>query len=127
LKVKATIAESGAAASAQPPTAATSQGRTRDPEEVLKALGIQVRDLSVPERLRGYRGVVVTAVAENGLAATQVRVGDLVVGVNNSRVSGASEFFLHLAASAAVQDTSLQVVREGQVLRLNLAALPRQE
>jgi S1-C subfamily serine protease len=71
--------------------------------------------------------VVVTAVAEDGLAATQVRVGDLVVGVNNSRVSGANEFFLHLAASAAVQDTSLQVFRDGQVLRLNLPALPRQE
>jgi S1-C subfamily serine protease len=93
----------------------------------LKALGIQVRDLSVPERLRGYRGVVVTSVAENGLAAAQVRVGDLVIGVNNLRVGSASEFFLHLAASAAVQDTSLQVFREGQVLRLNLPALPRQE
>ncbi len=128
MKVKAIIAESGAAASAQlPPAAAANQGRTRDPEEVLKVLGIQVRDLAVPERLRGYRGVVVTAVAEGGLAATQVRVGDLVVGVNNSRVSGASEFFLHLAASAAVQDTSLQVLREGQVLRLSLPALPRQE
>jgi serine protease Do len=127
MKVKATIAESGAAASGQPPSVATNQGRTRDPEEVLKALGIQVRDLSVPERLRGYRGVVVTSVAENGLAAAQVRVGDLVIGVNNLRVGSASEFFLHLAASAAVQDTSLQVFREGQVLRLNLPALPRQE
>ena len=128
IKLKATIAESGAAAaSGQLSSAPAGQGRTRDPEEVLKALGIQVRDLSVPERLRGYRGVAVTAVAENGLAASQVRVGDLILGVNNSRVSSASEFFLHLAASAAVQDTSLQVFREGQVLRLNLPALPRAE
>ena len=126
MKVNATIAESGAAASGRLPSAAT-QGHTRDPEEVLKALGIQVRDLLVPERLRGYRGVVVTAIAENGLAAAQVRIGDLVVGVNNSRVTGASDFFQHLAASAAVQDTSLQVVREGQVLRLTLPALSRQE
>jgi serine protease Do len=127
MKVNATIAESGAAASGRLPSAAATQGHTRDPEEVLKALGIQVRDLSVPERLRGYRGVVVTAIAENGLAAAQVRIGDLVVGVNNSRVTGASDFFQHLAASAAVQDTSLQVVREGQVLRLTLPALSRQE
>ncbi len=126
-QVKATIAESGAAASGQLPSAAASQGRTRDPEEVLDAIGIQVRDLLVPERLRGYRGVAVTAVAENGIAASQVRVGDLILGVNNSRISSASEFFLHLAASAAVQDTSLQVFREGQVLRLNLPALPQQE
>lgn len=125
-QVKATIAESGAAASGQLPSAA-SEGRTRNPDEVLKAIGIQVRDLLVPERLRGYRGVAVTAVAENGIAASQVRVGDLILGVNNSRISSASEFFMHLAASAAAQDTSLQVFREGQMLRLNLPALPQQE
>jgi Do/DeqQ family serine protease len=126
MEIKATIAESGAAASGQLPAAAN-QGRIRDPEEVLKALGIQARDLSVPERLRGYRGVVVTAVAGKNPVAAQVKVGDLIVGVNNSRISGANEFFLHLAASAAVQDTSLQVVREGEVIHLNLPAVPRQE
>ena len=126
MEIKATIAESGAAASGQPPAAAN-QGRIRDPEEILKALGIQARDLSVPERLRGYRGVVVTAVAGKNPVAAQVKVGDLIVGVNNSRISGANEFFLHLAASAAVQDTSLQVVREGEVIHLNLPAVPRQD
>ena len=129
LQLKATIAESGAAGSSAPLPAApvSGQGRTRNPEDVLQALGIAVRDLSNPERLRGYHGVVVTGVAENGLAAEQVKAGDLVVAVNSSRIGGAGEFFLHLAASAAVQDTSLHLVREGQVLRVNLPALPRQE
>jgi len=128
VQLKATIAESGAAgATTQVPADPAGQARTRDPEEVLKALGIQVRDLSVPERLRGYRGVVVTTVTEHGLAAEQVKAGDIIVGVNNSRISGANEFFLHLAASAAVQDTGLHLIRDGEVLRVNLPALPRQE
>ena len=128
LDIKATIAESGAATSGPlPSAAAANQGRTREPEEVLKALGIEVRDLSVPERLRGYRGVAVTAVAENSLAAAQLKAGDLILAVNNLRISGASEFFQQLAASAAVQDTRLQIFREGQVLLLNLPALPQQK
>jgi S1-C subfamily serine protease len=123
LQLKATTAESGG--SPQPLTAPPAQGRTREPEEVLKTLGIQARDLSGSERGRGYRGVVVTEVAANGLAATQVQTGDLIIAVNNARIGGANEFFLNLAASAAVQDTSLHLIREGQVLRVNLPALPR--
>jgi Do/DeqQ family serine protease len=128
LKLKATITESGSgAASPQAPANPTGQGRTHDPEQVLQALGIQVRDLSVPERMRGLRGVVVTGVSETGLAATQVKAGDLILAVNNSRIGSASEFFLHLAASAAVQTTGLHLVREGKILTLSLPAIPRQE
>jgi Do/DeqQ family serine protease len=128
LKLKATITESGSgAASPQTPGNPQGQGRTHDPEQILQAIGIQVRDLAVPERMRGLRGVVVTAVSESGLAATQVKPGDLVIAVNNSRISGASEFFLHLAASAAVQNTGLHLVREGKILTLSLPAIPRQE
>jgi Do/DeqQ family serine protease len=129
LELKPVIAESGAAAAATArlPETGADQGRTRDPEEILQSLGIEVRDLSVPERMRGLRGVVVTAVAANGLAADQIQAGDLIIGVNNSRISGASEFFLHLAASAAVQDTTLHLVREGKSLRVTVPALPRRE
>jgi serine protease Do len=128
LDLKAVIAESGGAAlSPRDGQLPPQQGRTRDPEEVLQALGIEVRDLSVPERMRGFRGVVVTQVAPNGLAAGQLRIGDLIIGVNHSRISGASEFFLHLTASAAVQDTALHLIREGKSLRITLPALPRSE
>lgn len=128
LSLKAVIAESGAAAAGtRPPENAAEQGRTRDPEEVLQALGIEVRDLSVPERMRGFRGVVVTAVEASGLAASQLQAGDLIFGVNHSRISGANEFFLHLAASAAVQDTTLLVLRDGKTLRVTIPALPRKE
>jgi serine protease Do len=109
------------------PEAAPDQGRYRDPEEILQAMGIEVRDVVVAERLRGLRGVVVTGVAENGLAAGKVQAGDLIIFVNNARISGAGDFFNYLAASAAVQDTALVVFREGKSLRVTLPALPRRE
>jgi Do/DeqQ family serine protease len=126
LELKATITESGAT-SAKAPAPASSQGRMRDPDEVLHALGIEVRDLSVPERMRGFRGVVVTALSPKGLAAGLLQTGDLIVAVNNSRIGSASEFFQYLAASAAVQDTALLILRDGETLRITLPALPRDE
>ena len=124
LKIKAVVAESGSTASSAGPSAApTESNRKLDPEEVLKQMGIEVRDLSVPERLRGYRGVVVTRVSENGLAAEQVKSGDLIVAVNQSRVNEANEFLLQLTASAGVQDTSLHMMRDGQRLVVTLPAL----
>ncbi|MCX6867331.1 MAG: PDZ domain-containing protein [Verrucomicrobia bacterium] len=93
----------------------------------MQALGIEVRDLSVPERMQGFRGVVVTRLAANGLAAKLIRAGDLIVAVNSTRIGGVNEFFLHLAASASVQDTQIQLIREGQALRVTVPALPRME
>ena len=128
LELSATITESGVAKPLTAlPAADPSQGRTRNPDEVLQALGIQVRDLSAQQRQRGFRGVLVTGLTEDGLAAESLKVGDLILTVNNSPLANASEFFLYLAASAAVQDTALQLVRSGQVIRVNLPALTRQE
>ena len=127
LELKAIITESGAGTQTTKLTEGAAQGRVRDPEEVLQALGIDVRDLSVPERMRGFRGVVVTGISEGGLATGKLQQGDLIIAVNNSRISGASEFFLNLAASAAVQDTALVVFRDGKTMRLILPALPRKE
>lgn len=120
LELKATIAESGSEGSA---AKLPEGGLNRDPEEILQSLGIEVRDLSVPERMRGFRGVVVTGLAETALASNILQVGDLIIAVNNSRVTSASEFFLHLAASVAVQDTPLVILREGQTSRVTLPAL----
>lgn len=109
------------------PANSGNQGRTYDPEQVLQAIGIQVRDLSVQERMRGFRGVAVTGLIDNSLSSEKIQPGDLIVAVNNSRISGANEFFLHLAASAAVQDTSLHLIRDGQVMRINLPPVPRKQ
>jgi Do/DeqQ family serine protease len=125
LQVKATIAESGeSGASTQSAADPAGHGGRQDPEEILKALGIEVRDLSVPERLHGYRGVVVTGVADAGAAAGRLRVGDLIIAVNNARITGVSEFFLRLAASAAAGNTDLYLIRDEQALKISLPALP---
>ncbi|MEI6819709.1 MAG: hypothetical protein WCL19_08920, partial [Verrucomicrobiota bacterium] len=58
------------------------------------------------------------------VAAGRLKVGDLIIAVNNARITGASEFFLRLAASAAVRDTDLYLIRDEQALRINLPALP---
>jgi len=128
LELKATIAESGATAPpAQPTQSSTTQGHTRDPEEILQAYGIEVRELSVPERMRGFRGVVVTGLATDGLAAGQLQTGDLIMAVNNSQISGANDFFINLSSSAAIQDTLLHIARGGKIMRVTLPAAPRKE
>ncbi|RYD22627.1 MAG: PDZ domain-containing protein, partial [Verrucomicrobiaceae bacterium] len=127
VELKATIAERGADVAPKLPVAPSGQGQTHDPDEVLKAIGLEVRDLDVPERMRGFKGVVVNGVSQGGLAKDLLAPGDLIVAVNNSRMSSATEFFLYLAASAAVQDTTLHVLREGIVIRVNLPAVPRKE
>ncbi len=126
--LKATIAESGMGqtkAGAQPP--ANDQGQTRDPVEILEAVGIQVRDLSVPERMQGLRGAVVTSIAAQSLAAGQLQPDDLIWAVNGIRIGSAGDFFQNLAASAAVQSTALTLNRQGQNLRLTLPPVPRQK
>jgi serine protease Do len=125
IELRASISESGGAA--PPVTAHGGQGRTIDPAEVLQLVGIQARDLSTHERMSGFRGVVVTGVATDGSAHPHVRAGDLVIAVNNSQIGNANEFFLHLAASAAVQATSIHLIREGGPTRVTLPALPRRE
>ena len=71
--------------------------------------------------------MVVTGITPNSLAASQLKPGDLIMAVNNSRISGANEFFLNLAASAAVQDTALHIVRGGKMVRVTVPAIPRKD
>lgn len=125
LELKATIAESDSSASK--PAGEQPQGRTRDAEQVLQALGIAVRDLSMPEIIGGFRGAVVTQVAKASLSDGLVKPGDLIVAVNQSQINNTNEFYIHLAASAAVQTTTLQVIRNGRAIRVNLPGLPREE
>lgn len=95
-------------------------GMPGDPEAVLKAVGVEVRDLGVRERLQGWRGVVVTAVTEDGLGAASLRAGDLVLAINGARFSGARDFYLHLAAAAAAGEARLTLVRDGRSLNTTL-------
>jgi len=121
--LKAVIQDSGVAL---PPDAAPKQGRTRDATDTLKEVGIEVRDFTIQEHLVGATGVLVTRVVPNSLASTLVQSGDQILAVNQTRISDANEFYLHLAAAAAVQPTSLNLVRGGTPMRVNLPGLSRQ-
>lgn len=124
MQLQANIAESGAPSpAAQFPADPTQPDKALQPDQALRSLGVQVRDLSVSERMRGYRGVVVTEVSARGLARKLLKSGDLVIGVNNSRVGGAEDFALYLAASAGTDETVLHVVRDGQILRITVPIL----
>ena len=90
---------------------------------ILKSVGVEVRDLTPAELALGYRGVVVTALLPGGKAAGLLQPGDLILSLNNSRPANANEFYLHLAASAALQATSLSVLRAGSLLQLSLPPL----
>lgn len=122
LSLKATLGDSGAApvTPANPP----SQGRASDPEEILQKVGVEVRDMRVPERMSGYRGVVVTRLVDSGLASEQLQPGDIILAVNNAQIGSASEFFLHLAASASWKPTKLLLLRNGRTARVELPAVP---
>ncbi|MFM2197586.1 MAG: hypothetical protein RLZZ505_1018 [Verrucomicrobiota bacterium] len=94
--------------------------KTKDNIEILRGVGVEVRDLTDAERALGTAGVLVTRILATGHAAGILEPGDLIISVNNSRISSSNEFYLHLVASAAVQSTSLNVLRFGKPLRLNL-------
>ncbi len=94
--------------------------KTKDNIEILRGVGVEVRDVTEAERASGYGGVLVTAILAEGQAAGILQPGDLIVNLNNSRISSSNEFYLHLVASAAVQSTSLGIVRAGKPLRLSL-------
>jgi len=120
--LNAVIAES------QPePEALSPQGKTRDTQEVLSAIGLDVRDLTPQERLMELSGVVVVGVRPGGLAADRVRPGDVIFAVNRNYVRTAYEFYQYLAATAAVQATALNYIRDGQIARADLPVLPRKE
>ncbi len=93
---------------------------TKDNLQILRSIGVETRDLSPYELLRGYRGVVVTKVLPAAQADGILLPGDLITGINNSRITTSNEFYLHLAASAAVQATSLTIVRENAPMRVNI-------
>lgn len=128
IEIKANISESSSRqAEATKPADGKTPGRATDPKQVLQTIGIVVRDLTMTEILRGFRGAVVTQVASGSLADGRVQAGDLILAVNQSQITDSSEFFLHLAASAVVQATSLQILRDGRQIRVKLPPLPKEE
>ena len=123
VNLEATITES----QPEPEAAAPPQSKTRDPIEVLEAIGVVVRDLTESERLLGATGVVVTNVSSTGLAANRLQPGDWITAVNRNEIHSRREFNSHLAASAGVQPTTISFSRAGKPGRADLPAVPRKD
>jgi S1-C subfamily serine protease len=86
-------------------------------------VGLQIRNLTAQEAFRGYEGVVVTGVVPNSPASSKILPGDLVLGINDKRVSETASFTAHLAASLPSRQTTLHVARDGNVLKIDFPQL----
>lgn len=128
VEVKATISEAATqSAGTELPKNAEGDDRVADPRQVLRAIGVGVRDLSMAELSRGFRGAVVVAVAPDRIAAKYLKKGDLVFAVNGNGVMNAQQFLLSLAASVVVRQTHLDVLRDGRRIQISLPQLPIQQ
>lgn len=92
----------------------------RDQTEILRAIGIKVRDLTQTELTRGFRGVIITELTADGLAQKILKPGDLIIALNNSEIENGAKFYLRLAESAATQSTSLHLIRDGKPIRVSI-------
>lgn len=127
MEVVPTIAESKNGPLQVQPSGGETNTRLRKATEILQAMGVEVRDLTLPERASGYNGAVVTKILPNTLGIDKLQPGDLIISVNNAPITSGLNFYQNLAASAAVQDTAVEVVRDGKSLRVTLPAVPRME
>ena len=102
------------------------QGKQRekplaDDKLVLARVGLEVRGLTVLERMRGAEGILVSGVEEQSAGGKAgVKMGDQILEVNGRRVTESNDFLARLAASAAVQKTKLVVKRGADSLEIIL-------
>ena len=61
------------------------------------------------------------------MARAKTRWAAVIVGVNQTRVANAPEFYLYLSSTAAVQASTVQFFRNGIYMRADLPVLPRKE
>ncbi|MGB6220449.1 MAG: trypsin-like peptidase domain-containing protein [Haloferula sp.] len=99
------------------------QSSAPEGEELLSAIGVQVRDLDPVDGKAGLQGVVVAGISRGGLAERRLVVGDLIEAVNQTAVKTSEEFYRYLAASAPKQPTDLRVLRQSERIRVMLPPL----
>jgi serine protease Do len=124
LELSAVIAESGGNVVPPPvPETRPPANSSGDPAEILRLTGIEVRDLSMGERLQGLRGVVVMRVMPQSVAAGELEPGDLIYEMHGRRIGGARDFYSSLAGSAAGQSTGMRILRNGRSMVVTLPSL----
>lgn len=100
--------------------------RSASDEEIVKAIGLQVRDFDIVARAQGAQGVWIAGVIPGSLAEKRtLQRGDVIQSINGVQVSSASRFYASLLASAAVQPTTLIGRRGRNPFRVTFPAVPR--
>jgi len=84
---------------------------TLDPQTILEAIGLYVRDTSPAERSRGVGNVIVSKINAASPLQAKLLIGDQVLAINNHQVERSDDFLLRLIASAAKQATELRIRR----------------
>lgn len=94
----------------------------KDNLEILRNVGIQVRDLTDEERTFNNTGVLITRVFANGRAAGKLQPSDLIVALNDKNISSSKEFYQNLVSHTSVQTINFIVVRSGLPIPISLPA-----
>jgi serine protease Do len=100
--------------------------RSATDESIIQNIGLTVQDLTLLQRTRGGRGVLVTAVFPGSQADQRnLRPGDLIRQINKVSVDTPIDFYTRLVASAAVQETTIVVQRGLGSYRVPFAKVAR--
>lgn len=91
--------------------------------EVLRAVGVEVRNLSIQEKMSGFTGVVVSNLLSQGLAVEHLVRGDLLMSINGKEIRSREEFYTSLAKIAATEEVKLRVMRNGAETTVTLPRL----
>lgn len=83
-----------------------------DNQTVFQRLGLQLRNLTVLEKMQGAEGVLVANIDSKTVAKkVGINPGDLIISINGRRITKANDLLGRLAASASVQETKLVLKR----------------
>lgn len=92
-----------------------------DDREILKRVGMRVRDLSVYERMKGGQGVLVVEIlTDSASERAGIRIGDQILKVNGRLAVEAGDLLARIAASAGIQETRLSVRRGDTSLEVSI-------
>ncbi|HVJ45771.1 MAG TPA: trypsin-like peptidase domain-containing protein [Luteolibacter sp.] len=117
IDIQATIAE----APATPVSSNTEkQQAPAEPGVALDTIGIKIRDLTAPEAIRGYQGIVVTHVKPDSAADRKMLPNDLILAVNHTRVSQANELLNQLSSASRPETTTFHILRAGNSLQVEI-------
>lgn len=95
----------------------------KDGSTLLSEYGMQVRSFTGIERMRGFRGVLVTEVSGEGPASTVFRENDIIVAVNQTEIQNADDFYSGFAKSVAKSPTQVTLIRDSEVFTIRAPSL----